>query len=146
MIGFEPKFSVAVRPLLQVVARTGLREVFTSVALLIVLGVAQLMTMAGLSMGLGAFLAGVLLAGSEFRHALEADIEPFKGLLMGLFFITVGLDLMAVEVNTKAGFRAGPPQRLFAAPPPRGVGWNLAPGGDRFLFVTTPDGGKPAPF
>ena len=64
-----------------------------------------------------------------------------------LFFITPAPDLvMAVEVNTKARFQAGTPERLFAAPPPVGAGWSLDPGGDRFLFVTTPDGGKPAPF
>jgi Tol biopolymer transport system component len=64
-----------------------------------------------------------------------------------LFYITGVLDLMAVEINTKAGFQAGTPQRLFGAPPPLlPVGWSVAPSGDRFLFVTTPDGGKPAPF
>ena len=64
-----------------------------------------------------------------------------------LFFIAPVLDLMAVEVNTRAGVPAGTPQRLFAAPPPLlRVGWSLAPGGARFLFVTTPDGGKPAPY
>lgn len=80
-------------PLLRIVARTGLREVFTGFALLLVIGVAQLMTFAGVSMALGAFLAGVLLASSEYRHALETDIEPFKGLLMGLFFIAVGMSI-----------------------------------------------------
>ena len=79
------------RPLLRVIAATDLREVFTAVALLLVIGIAQLMSLAGLSMGLGAFLAGVLLASSEYRHALETDIEPFKGLLLGLFFISVGM-------------------------------------------------------
>lgn len=81
----------ATRPLLHVMATTNLREVFTATALLLVLGIAHLMTMVGLSMGLGAFLAGVLLANSEYRHALESDIEPFKGLLLGLFFISVGM-------------------------------------------------------
>ena len=66
-------------------------EVFTASALLVVLGTAWLMQLAGLTMGLGAFLAGVLLADSEFRHELEAQIEPFKGLLLGLFFIAVGM-------------------------------------------------------
>ncbi len=79
------------RPLLRLIAATHLREVFTAFALLLVIGIAQIMTMAGLSMGLGAFLAGVLLASSEYRHALETDIEPFKGLLLGLFFISVGM-------------------------------------------------------
>jgi glutathione-regulated potassium-efflux system ancillary protein KefC len=81
------------RPVLHGVARAGLREVFTAVALLLVLGMAKLMALADLSMALGSFLAGVLLAGSEYRHALETDIEPFKGLLMGLFFISVGMSI-----------------------------------------------------
>lgn len=81
------------RPLLDIAARTGLREVFTAVSLLIVLGIAEVMSLAGLSMALGAFLSGVLLAGSEYRRALETDIEPFKGLLMGLFFIAVGMSI-----------------------------------------------------
>ena len=81
------------RPLLRMVARTGLREVFTGFALLLVIGIAQIMAAAGVSMALGAFLAGVLLASSEYRHALETDIEPFKGLLMGLFFIAVGMSI-----------------------------------------------------
>lgn len=81
------------RPILRVLANTGLREVFTGFALLLVLGIAQIMASVGISMALGAFLAGVLLAGSEYRHALESDIEPFKGLLMGLFFIAVGMSI-----------------------------------------------------
>jgi CPA2 family monovalent cation:H+ antiporter-2 len=78
------------RPLFHYVARTRLREMFTAVALLIVIGIAVLMTQVGLSPALGAFLAGVVLAGSEFRHELESNIEPFKGMLLGLFFISVG--------------------------------------------------------
>ncbi len=78
------------RPLFQYVAKTGLREVFTASALMLVIGIAALMSLVGLSPALGTFLAGVVLANSEFRHELEADIEPFKGLLLGLFFITVG--------------------------------------------------------
>jgi len=81
------------RPVLRLVARTGQREVFSAFTLLLVLGIAQLMASAGISMALGAFLAGVLLAGSEYRHALETDIEPFRGLLMGLFFIAVGMSV-----------------------------------------------------
>ncbi len=83
----------ATRPLLRAIAKTGLREVSTAFALLLVIGIASLMERVGVSMGLGAFLAGVLLAGSEYRHALETDIEPFKGLLMGLFFIAVGMSI-----------------------------------------------------
>jgi glutathione-regulated potassium-efflux system protein KefB len=81
------------RPLLRVVASAGQREVFVGFALLIVLGVAALMEKVGLSMALGAFLAGVMLAESEYRHELELDIEPFKGLLLGLFFIAVGMSI-----------------------------------------------------
>ena len=81
------------RPLLRLIAKTDVREVFTAFTLLLVIGIAELMSLAGLSMALGAFLAGVLLAGSEFRHALEGDIEPFKGLLLGLFFISVGMTI-----------------------------------------------------
>jgi glutathione-regulated potassium-efflux system ancillary protein KefC len=81
------------RPILRALARTGLREVFTAFTLLLVLGIALLMAAAGVSMALGAFLAGVLLADSEYRHALETDIQPFKGLLMGLFFIAVGMSV-----------------------------------------------------
>jgi glutathione-regulated potassium-efflux system ancillary protein KefC len=81
------------RPVLRVVARTGQREVFSAFTLLLVLGIAELMASAGISMALGAFLAGVLLAGSEYRHALSTDIEPFRGLLMGLFFIAVGMSV-----------------------------------------------------
>ncbi len=79
------------RPALRVVARLKVSEVFTAAALLTVIITALLAQQAGLSMSLGAFLAGVLLADSEFRHELEADLEPFKGLLLGLFFIAVGM-------------------------------------------------------
>ena len=79
------------RPALKLIARYGGREVFTAAALLVVIGAALIMDAIGLSMSLGAFLAGVLLADSEFRHELEADVEPFKGLLMGLFFMAVGM-------------------------------------------------------
>ena len=80
-------------PILRAMAKTGLRELFTSFALLLVIAISALMQAVGVSMALGAFLAGVLLASSEYRHALEADIEPFKGLLMGLFFIAVGMSV-----------------------------------------------------
>jgi monovalent cation:proton antiporter-2 (CPA2) family protein len=82
---------LVVRPVLKTVASYGGREVFTAAALLLVVGAALIMQRIGLSPSLGAFLAGVLLADSEFRHELEADIEPFKGLLLGLFFIAVGM-------------------------------------------------------
>jgi len=79
------------RPVFRHIARTRLREIFTAFALLLVLGIALVFEKAGLSMALGAFLAGVLLAESEYRHEIEAAIEPFKGLLLGLFFISVGM-------------------------------------------------------
>ena len=79
-----------VRPLYSYVHRARLREVNTALALMIVVSIASLMLIVGLSPALGAFLAGVVLANSEFKHELESDIAPFKGLLLGLFFITVG--------------------------------------------------------
>ena len=78
------------RPMFRFIAQAGLREIFTAAALLLVIAIALLMGMVGLSPALGTFLAGVVLATSEYRHELESDIEPFKGLLLGLFFITVG--------------------------------------------------------
>jgi len=80
-------------PMLRQIARTRLREMFTAATLLIVVGIALLMGAVGLSAALGTFLAGVLLANSEFRHELESDIDPFKGLLLGLFFIAVGASI-----------------------------------------------------
>jgi monovalent cation:proton antiporter-2 (CPA2) family protein len=79
------------QPIFRMVAGTASREVFTAVTLLLVLGVAALMQEVGLSMALGSFLVGVLLSDSEYRHELETDIEPFKGLLLGLFFMSVGM-------------------------------------------------------
>lgn len=81
------------RPIFRFIASSGIREVFTAMALLVVLGSALFMDALGLSMALGTFLAGVLLAESEYRHELEVAIEPFKGLLLGLFFISVGMYL-----------------------------------------------------
>jgi glutathione-regulated potassium-efflux system ancillary protein KefC len=98
-------------PLMRFIGGMKVRELFTGFALLLVLGAAALMERVGLSMGLGAFLAGVLLASSEYRHALEADILPFKGLLLGLFFIAVG---MSMDLG------------LFAVMPGRIVGGLLA--------------------
>lgn len=80
-------------PLFHLLARTRLREVFTAAALLLVVGISLLMPQFGLSSALGAFLAGVVLAESPYRHELESDIEPFKGLLLGLFFIAVGASI-----------------------------------------------------
>lgn len=80
-------------PFFQILARTGAREIMTAAALLVVLGTALFMQWGGLSMAMGAFLAGVLLSESTFRHQLEADIEPFRGILLGLFFLSVGMSL-----------------------------------------------------
>lgn len=82
-----------VKPLMRVVARSRVRELFTTSALLLVVGISVLMTIVGLSPALGAFLGGVVLANSEYRHELESDIEPFKGLLLGLFFMAVGASI-----------------------------------------------------
>ncbi len=87
-------------PLFRLLARYGAREVMTAAALLVVLGAALLMQSAGLSMAMGAFLAGVLLSESTFRHQLEADVEPFRGILLGLFFLGVG---MALDLRVIAG-------------------------------------------
>ena len=81
------------RPVFQIAAASKIPEIFTATALLVVIGAALIMEFAGMSMVLGAFIAGMLLADSEFRHQLEADIGPFKGLLLGLFFIAVGMSV-----------------------------------------------------
>ena len=139
-----------VRPLFRFIAKARLREIFTASALLIVVAVASLMQTVGLSPALGAFLAGVVLAESEFRRELETDIEPFRGLLLGLFFMTVGagvdLPLVARQPLILAGLVAGLMvlkflvmygiARLFGAPK-RGalaVATALAQGGE-FAFV-----------
>ncbi|MDO8074076.1 glutathione-regulated potassium-efflux system protein KefC [Janthinobacterium sp. SUN176] len=82
-----------VNPILRFIARTDLREIFTAFALLLVIAICVLMESVGLSMALGTFMAGVLLADSEYRHELISDLEPFKGLLLGLFFIAVGMSV-----------------------------------------------------
>ncbi len=97
-------------PMFKILAKSQAREVMTAAALLVVLGSALLMALGGLSMAMGAFLAGVLLSESTFRHQLEADVEPFRGILLGLFFLAVGmsLDLAAIAVHwpTILGFTA----------------------------------------
>lgn len=100
-----------IHPLFKWIARTKLRETFTALALLIVVGAAFLMHEVGLSPALGAFLAGVVLADSQYRHQIEADIEPFKGLLLGLFFITIGTTIQF---------------QLIAAQPISILGWVVA--------------------
>jgi len=82
-----------IKPLLRIVARARVRELFTAFALLLVVSISVLMTFVGLSPALGAFLGGVVLANSEYRHELESDVEPFKGLLLGLFFMAVGASI-----------------------------------------------------
>ncbi len=97
----------ALRPVFRIVASTGLRELFTGLTLLIIIGITLLMVAVGLSPALGAFVAGVVLADSEYRHQLETDLEPFKGLLLGLFFITVGAGLDFGLLMTNPGMIAG---------------------------------------
>ncbi|WP_116131456.1 cation:proton antiporter [Tropicimonas sp. IMCC34043] len=95
------------RPIFRYIHMAKLREIHTAAALLIVISIALLMTMIGLSPALGAFLAGVVLASSEFRHELEANIEPFKGLLLGLFFMTVGAGIDFQVMADNAGIVVG---------------------------------------
>ncbi len=99
------------RPLFRLIAATRQREAFTATALVLVIGVAILMTMVGLSPALGAFVAGVVLASSEYRHELESDLAPFKGLLLGIFFIGVGVGIdfghIANNLPAVAGITAG---------------------------------------
>lgn len=102
------------RPVLRAIARIKLQEIFTALALLIALGTALLMETVGLSMALGAFLAGVLLADSEYRHELEADIEPFKGLLLGMFFLAVGMTVNVGLILAQPGIVLGLAVALIA--------------------------------
>lgn len=90
-------------PLLRIIAKTRLREMFTAASLLLVVAVSFLMQSVGLSPALGAFMAGVVLAGSEFKHELESDLDPFKGLLLGLFFIGVGASINFSLIATQPG-------------------------------------------
>lgn len=126
------------RPLFRFMAESRLREIFTASALFLVIGTALLMTLVGLSPALGTFLAGVVLATSEFRHELEADIEPFKGLLLGLFFITVGAGIdfgilfahLAVVLGLTLGLMALKTAVLLALARPFRLD-----SGDRWLFA-----------
>ena len=94
------------RPVFRFIADSRLREIFTATALLLVIGIALLMNLVGVSPALGAFIAGVVLADNEYRHELEANIDPFKSLLLGLFFISVGADIDFNLVVAKAGLVA----------------------------------------
>jgi monovalent cation:proton antiporter-2 (CPA2) family protein len=96
-----------INPMFRVIARTHIRELFTAAALLLVVAVSLTMQLVGLSAALGTFVAGVVLANSEYRHELEADIEPFKGLLLGLFFITVGAQIDFGLLRASPGLIAG---------------------------------------
>jgi glutathione-regulated potassium-efflux system ancillary protein KefC/glutathione-regulated potassium-efflux system protein KefB len=134
------------RPMLRVVAATGVAEAFTAAGLLVVIGTALLVSQVGLSLSLGAFLAGVLLADSEFRHELEADIEPFKGLLLGLFFITVGmsanLELVLEKPLTLIGLTLGFMVLKLAVLWAVGRLAGLSPAASRGLAFTLPCGGE----
>ena len=127
-----------VRPVFRHIARTRQREIFTAFALLLVLGIAFGFEMAGLSMALGTFLAGVLLAESEYRHEIEAAVEPFKGLLLGLFFISVGMSVDFSLLRSQPLVILGLIAALFAL---KGtVLWVIAkvariPPGERPLFI-----------
>ncbi|MFC7049667.1 monovalent cation:proton antiporter-2 (CPA2) family protein [Emcibacter nanhaiensis] len=101
-------------PTLKLIARTRIKEVFTAAALLLVLGIAMAMELAGLSMAMGAFIAGMLLSGNEFRHQIEADVEPFRGLLLGLFFMSVGMAINVVAVAQDIGLVIGGTIALMA--------------------------------
>jgi monovalent cation:proton antiporter-2 (CPA2) family protein len=134
------------RPMLRIVAATGVAEAFTAAGLLIVISTALLVSQVGLSLPLGAFLAGVLLADSEFRHELEADIEPFKGLLLGLFFITVGmsanLGLVLQKPLTLAGLTLGFMGLKVAVLWAIGRLSGLSPTASRGLAFSLPSGGE----
>jgi glutathione-regulated potassium-efflux system ancillary protein KefC len=126
------------RPVFRHIARTRQREIFTAFALLLVLGIAWGFERAGLSMALGTFLAGVLLAESEYRHEIEAAVDPFKGLLLGLFFISVGMSVDFGFLLTKTLFVIGLILGLFAVKSV--VLWAIArfarlPAGERPLFI-----------
>lgn len=131
---------------LRIVALTGIRELFTAMALLVVVAIALLMQSLSLSMALGAFLAGVLLADSEYRHALEADIEPFKGLLLGLFFISVGmslnLGLIVSDTGTVFGLVAGLVAIKLAVLYGVGRVNGLGPASARALAISISQGGE----
>jgi monovalent cation:proton antiporter-2 (CPA2) family protein len=134
------------RPMLRIIAATRVAEAFTAAGLLIVLGTALLVSQVGLSLSLGAFLAGVLLADSEFRHELEADIEPFKGLLLGLFFISVGMsanlslvrDRPFLIIGLTIGFMVLKVGILWAI----GRLSGLSPAASRGLAISLPSGGE----
>ncbi len=126
------------RPLFRFIASSQMREMFIATALLLVIGIALLMTLVGLSPALGTFLAGVVLANSEYRHELKSDIEPFKGLLLGLFFITVGAGINFAILFADFGTIVGLAIGLIALK--AFIFWGLAlafklKGADKWLFT-----------
>ena len=132
------------RPLFRFIAAARLREIFTAAALLMVIAIALLMSLVGLSPALGTFLAGVVLANSEFRHELESDIAPFKGLLLGLFFITVGAGIDFGILNSQFGLVLGLTLGVMAlkAAILFGLSYLFRIGGpDRWLFTLSPCAG-----
>ncbi|MFT3735338.1 MAG: monovalent cation:proton antiporter-2 (CPA2) family protein [Rhodocyclaceae bacterium] len=134
------------RPAFKWIATLGSRETFTAAALLVVIGTTLLMEVAGLTASLGAFLAGVLLADSEYRHELEADIEPFKGLLLGLFFIAVGmsanLGLLTTDAVPLIGLVLGLMVIKFAVLYGIGAATQCAPSSSRKLAIALSQGGE----
>ena len=134
------------RPVFRLVASSGSHEIFTATSLLVVIGSTVLMEMAGLSMALGAFIAGVLLADSEYRHEIEVNIEPFKGLLLGLFFIAVGmsvnLGLLAAQPLAISGLVIGLLAIKFIVLYGVGRGFQLLPRCSRNLAFVLPQGGE----
>ena len=146
-----------IRPILRIIAKTDMREIFTAFALLLVIAIGLLMQLVGMSMALGTFMAGVLLADSEYRHALESDLEPFKGLLLGLFFIALGmsvdfgvlltqpltiLGLVALFLALKTGVLYGLSRFFEMAPPQRPLFAFLLSQGGEFAFVVFAAAGK----
>jgi len=137
---------VALRPVFRLVAATGTHETFAAMALLVVIGSALAVDATGLSMGVGALVAGVLLADSEFRHEIEADIEPFKGLLLGLFFIAVGmsadLGLFVEEPALVLGLAGSLIAIKLVLIYAIGRAWGLGDGQARSLAAVLPQGGE----
>ena len=134
------------RPIFRAIAATRVREIFVAAALALVVGISLLMTMVGLSPALGTFLAGVVLANSEYRHELESDIEPFKGLLLGIFFISIGASLnfsligdeMALISGLVIGLIAIKWMILYLV----GLIFRMAPKERRLLTVALAQGGE----
>ncbi len=130
--------SYLTRPIFRFIALARLRELFTATALMMVIGIALLMSLVGLSPALGTFLAGVVLANSEYRHELEANIDPFRGLLLGLFFMTVGagidFELLAENLATIVGLTLGLIILKTLVLYGLAVGFNIR-GSNRWLFA-----------